>query len=231
MSTMTRHLAPHRGDLARLLAGEHHDPHSVLGAHEYGRTTIIRALRPRARRVAVLVGTERFVMRDLGSGLFAAALPFTDLIDYRLEVHYPETAEFAEPTGVQTVADGYRFAPTLGEFDLYLFAEGRHERLWEVMGAQHRSFTTPDGEVSGVSFAVWAPNAIGVSLIGDFNGWAGDDVPLRSLGSSGIWEVFWPDFPPPASTSSVSTGPTARSPSAPIRLPTPPRCRRGPHRW
>ena len=195
MSTVTPHLAPHPADLARLRAGEHHDPHSVLGAHEYGKTTVIRALRPRARRVVVLVGTERFPMRDLGSGLFAAALPFTGLIDYRLEVHYPDTAEFAEPTGVQTVADGYRFAPTLGEFDLYLFAEGRHERLWEVMGAQHRSFTTPDGEVSGVSFAVWAPNATGVSLIGDFNGWAGDDTPLRSLGSSGIWEVFWPDFP------------------------------------
>uniref|UniRef100_UPI003B3A791F GlgB N-terminal domain-containing protein n=1 Tax=Mycolicibacter arupensis TaxID=342002 RepID=UPI003B3A791F len=185
MNTLTRHLAPAPSELARLLAGEHHDPHSVLGAHEYGTATIIRTWRPRARRVVVRVGDERFVMRELGSGLFAASLPFTGLIDYRLEVHYPETADFAEPTGVHTVADGYRFAPTLGELDLYLFAEGRHERLWEVMGAHHRTFTTPDGEVSGVSFAVWAPNATGVSLIGDFNGWAGDDAPLRSLGSSG----------------------------------------------
>ncbi|MGV0624505.1 1,4-alpha-glucan branching protein GlgB [Mycolicibacter minnesotensis] len=192
---MMRNLTPPPAELARLRAGQHHDPHSVLGAHEYGRTTVIRALRPRARRVVALVGAERFVMRDLGSGLFAVSVPFTGLIDYRLEVHYPDSAQFAEPTGVCTVADGYRFAPTLGELDLYLFAEGRHERLWDVMGAHPRTLTTPDGPVSGVSFAVWAPNAVGVSLIGDFNGWAGDDVPLRSLGSSGIWELFWPDFP------------------------------------
>ncbi|MEO6793194.1 MAG: 1,4-alpha-glucan branching protein GlgB, partial [Mycobacterium sp.] len=94
-----------------------------------------------------------------------------------------------------TVADGYRFAATLGEIDLHLFAEGRHERLWEVLGAHPRTFATADGDVSGVSFAVWAPNATGVGLIGDFIGWDTNDAPLRSLGSSGIWEVFWPDFP------------------------------------
>lgn len=192
---MTRHLAPAPDALARLLRGEHHDPHSILGAHEYGGVTVIRAWRPRARRVVVLVGDERFPMRDLGSGLFAVGLPFTGLTDYRLEMHYPESAEFAEPTGVYRVADAYRFSPTLGEVDLHLFAEGRHERLWEVMGAHPRTFVTADGEVPGVSFAVWAPNATGVSLIGDFNGWAGDDAPLRSLGSSGVWELFWPGFP------------------------------------
>jgi 1,4-alpha-glucan branching enzyme len=192
---MTRHLAPDRADLARLLAGEHHDPHAILGAHEYGDVTVIRALRPRAHRIAVLAGADRFPMRHLASGLFAAAVPRTGLADYRLEVHYPDTAQFAEPTGIHTVADGYRFAPTLGEIDLHLFAEGRHERLWEVMGAHQRSLATPDGEVSGVSFAVWAPNATAVGLIGDFNGWDGNDAPLRALGSSGVWELFWPDFP------------------------------------
>lgn len=192
---MTRHLAPAPAELARLLSGKHHDPHSILGAHVYGGVTVVRTLRPRARRVVVLVGADRFVMRDLGSGLFAVSLPLTGLIDYRLEVHYPESAEFAEPTGVCTIADAYRFAPTLGEVDLHLFTEGRHERLWEVMGAHHRTFATASGDVSGVSFAVWAPNATGVSLIGDFNGWSSDDAPLRSLGSSGVWELFWPDFP------------------------------------
>ncbi|MCV7385718.1 1,4-alpha-glucan branching protein GlgB [Mycolicibacter longobardus] len=192
---MTRHLAPAPAELARLLSGNHHDPHSILGAHEYGGVTVVRTLRPRARRVVVLVGADRFVMHDLGSGLFAVSLPLTGLIDYRLEVHYPESAEFAEPTGVCTIADAYRFAPTLGEVDLHLFTEGRHERLWEVMGAHHRTFATASGDVSGVSFAVWAPNATGVSLIGDFNGWSSDDAPLRSLGSSGVWELFWPDFP------------------------------------
>ena len=79
--------------------------------------------------------------------------------------------------------------------DLHLFAEGRHERLWEVLGAHPRSFTTPDGVVDGVSFAVWAPNAKGVSLIGEFNGWDGNEAPMRVLGSTGVWELFWPGFP------------------------------------
>ena len=96
---------------------------------------------------------------------------------------------------MHTVADAYRFLPTLGEVDLHLFAEGRHERLWEILGAHPRSFTTADGVVDGVSFAVWAPNAKGVSLIGEFNHWDGNEAPLRVLGSSGVWELFWPGFP------------------------------------
>ncbi len=92
------------------------------------------------------------------------------------------------------MADAYRFLPTLGEVDLHLFAEGRHERLWEVLGAHPRSFTTPDGVVDGVSFAVWAPNANGVSLIGEFNHWDGNEAQLRVLGSTGVWELFWPGF-------------------------------------
>jgi len=90
------------------------------------------------------------------------------------------------------VADAYRFLPTLGEVDLHLFAEGRHERLWEILGAHPRSFTTPDGGVDGGSFAVWAPNAKGVSLIGEFNHWDGNEAQLRVLGSTGVWELFWP---------------------------------------
>ncbi|OHV03081.1 1,4-alpha-glucan branching protein GlgB [Mycobacterium talmoniae] len=183
------HLAPDRGELARLLAGVQHDPHAILGAHEYGDHTVIRALRPHAVTVTALVGGDRYELQHLESGLFAVALPFVDLIDYRLQVRYGDDA-------VHTVADGYRFLPTLGEVDLHLFAEGRHERLWEVLGAHPRSFTTADGVVSGVSFAVWAPNAKGVGLIGDFNGWNGNDAPLRVLGSSGVWELFWPGFPP-----------------------------------
>ena len=92
------------------------------------------------------------------------------------------------------VADAYRFLPTLGEMDLHLFPEGRHERLWEILGAHPRTFTTPDGDVDGVSFAVWAPNAKGVSLIGEFNHWDGNEAQLRVLGSSGVWELFWPGF-------------------------------------
>jgi len=182
------HLAPEPGDLALLVAGTHYNPHSILGAHEYGDHTVIRAFRPHAVDVAAIVGERRYPMRQVGADVFAAALPFVNLIDYRLQITY----EGAEP---HTVADPYRFLPALGEVDLFLFGEGRHERLWEVLGAHPRSFTTADGEVHGVSFAVWAPNATGVSLIGEFNGWTGTEAPMRSLGSSGVWELFWPGFP------------------------------------
>ena len=186
-------LSPDPGELARLVAGVHHNPHSILGAHEYDEHTVVRTLRPHALDATVLVGGRRYPMTHIDSGLFAVALPFTDLADYRLEVRYPGSD--GSPV-VHTVADGYRFLPTLGEVDLHLFAEGRHERLWEILGAHPRSFTTPDGVVEGVSFAVWAPNAKGVSLIGEFNGWDGADAPMRVLGSSGVWELFWPGFPP-----------------------------------
>lgn len=186
-------LAPEPGDLARLLAGCHHDPHAMLGAHDHGDQTVLRVLRPRAAAVAALVGGDRFELQHLDSGLFAVALPFAELVDYRLQISYPDTQGALE---THTVADGYRFLPTLGELDLHLFAEGRHERLWEVLGAHHRSVSTADGVVTGVSFAVWAPNAEGVGLIGDFNGWHSNDAPMRSLGSSGVWELFWPGFPP-----------------------------------
>jgi 1,4-alpha-glucan branching enzyme len=185
------YLQPDQADVDRLLAGEHHDPHSILGAHEYGDHTVLRAYRPHATRVVAVVGADRYPFRHLEGGLFAVALPFTNLADYRLEVSYPNADG---GTDTQNVADAYRFLPTLGEIDLHLFAEGRHERLWEILGAHPRSYTTPDGEVDGVSFAVWAPNAKGVSIVGDFNHWDGNEAQLRVLGSTGVWELFWPGF-------------------------------------
>ncbi|CAM5742087.1 1,4-alpha-glucan branching protein GlgB [Mycolicibacterium aubagnense] len=184
---MTSHLHPPAAELARLLAGEHHDPHSILGAHEYGKRTVIRALRPHAIGVTALIGKKRYPMEAIADGVFAVQVPFNKLADYRFEVEYPGDV-------VYTTADPYRFLPTLGDMDLHLLAEGRHERLWEILGAQPRSFTTPDGVVDGFSFAVWAPNAKGVNLIGDFNHWDGSEAPMRALGSSGVWELFWPGF-------------------------------------
>jgi 1,4-alpha-glucan branching enzyme len=189
-TTTSPNLRPHTADLNRLLAGEHHDPHSVLGAHEYDDHTVIRAYRPHAVEVVALVGGERYPFQHIEGGLFAVALPMTNLVDYRLEVGYST----GDGQDVHTIADAYRFLPTLGEIDLHLFAEGRHERLWEILGAHPRRFTTPDGVVEGVSFAVWAPNAKGVSLIGEFNHWDGNAAQLRVLGSTGVWELFWPGF-------------------------------------
>jgi 1,4-alpha-glucan branching enzyme len=149
-------------------------------------------MRPWATEIVALIGGERYPFSHVESSVFAVAVPFTGLIDYRLEVSY-QGEDGA--TVVTTVADPYRFLPNLGEVDLHLFSEGRHERLWEVLGAHPRTFTTPDGDVNGVSFAVWAPNAKGISLIGDFNHWDGNEAPMRTLGSAGVWELFWPGFP------------------------------------
>ncbi|MGO4613654.1 1,4-alpha-glucan branching protein GlgB [Nocardia sp. 2YAB30] len=178
-----------RRDLMLLAAGTHTDPHTVLGAHPHPDGTAVRALRPHAETVSVRVGGVDHPLKPLGHGVFAAVVPYPDLMDYRIVSTYP---------GGRTVlgADGYRFLPTVGELDLHLIGAGRHERLWEVLGAHPRRYTTLDGAVQGTSFAVWAPNARGVTVIGDFDGWSGNTAPMRSLGSSGIWEVFVPDVEP-----------------------------------
>ncbi|MBA3320448.1 MAG: 1,4-alpha-glucan branching protein GlgB, partial [Pyrinomonadaceae bacterium] len=104
---------------------------------------------------------------------------------YRLRVSYPDGNVF-------TILDPYAFLPTLGNFDEHFFNEGRHTRLYEKLGAHVRRL----GEVAGVSFAVWAPSAEGVSVVGDFNHWDGRLHMMRRLGVSGIWEIFIPDLRP-----------------------------------
>ncbi|WP_433624098.1 1,4-alpha-glucan branching protein GlgB [Nocardia sp. CA-120079] len=174
-----------RRDLMLLAAGTHTDPHTVLGAHPHPDGTIVRVLRPHADTVFARVGGVDHSLKSLGHGIFAGVVPHPDLMDYRIVTNYQ---------GGQTIisADGYRFLPTVGELDLHLIGEGRHEHLWDVLGAHPRRYTTLDGEVDGTSFAVWAPNARGVTVIGDFDGWSGSTAPMRSLGSSGVWEVFVP---------------------------------------
>ncbi|MEV2224311.1 1,4-alpha-glucan branching protein GlgB [Nocardia vinacea] len=174
-----------RRDLMLLAAGTHADPHTVLGAHPHPDGTIVRVLRPHADAVFARVGGVDHSLKSLGHGIYAGVVPHPDLMDYRIVTNYQ---------GGQTIisADGYRFLPTVGELDLHLIGEGRHEHLWDVLGAHPRHYTTLDGEVNGTSFAVWAPNARGVTVIGDFDGWSGNTAPMRSLGSSGVWEVFVP---------------------------------------
>lgn len=186
-----RRHSPRPEDLRRLAAGEHHDPHSVLGAHPHPEGTVIRALKPGAEQVAARVGGRDHPLEPVGHDVFSALLPVFDLADYRLVVTYP----FGH---VEVVADGYRFMPTLGELDRHLFSEGRHERLWEILGAHPRRYETPDGPVDGTSFAVWAPGARGVTVLGDFDHWGGRTAPMRVLGSSGVWELFVPGIEPGA---------------------------------
>jgi 1,4-alpha-glucan branching enzyme len=173
----------------RLIAGDVHDPHAVLGAHPTEGRTVIRTLRRGAEDVAVVVDAQRYPMtRVHDEGIFEATVRGS-VLDYRVEVD-------------GTLHDDpYRYPPALGEIDLHLIGEGRHERLWKVLGAHPRDLGS-DGQSpavpgatrrTGVSFAVWAPAARGVRLVGDFTGWgAHDGLPMRSLGGSGVWEVFVP---------------------------------------
>ncbi|MEU2543790.1 1,4-alpha-glucan branching enzyme [Streptomyces iakyrus] len=168
-------------DRERLLGGTHHDPHSVLGAHPVPGGIAFRAFRPYALSVAVVAGEVRAELHDDGEGFFSGLLPLREVPAYRLVVEYEGT--------VLETEDAYRFLPTLGDLDLHLIGEGRHEELWTALGAHPM---THEG-VTGTRFAVWAPNARGVRVAGTFNFWDGTGHVMRSLGSSGVWELFLPD--------------------------------------
>ena len=166
-------------DLRLLNQCRHYDPHGSYGWHD----GTVHTRRPGAERVELVTATDVVPMRNIGDDIFFAEL--ADNEDYRLRITYP-----AQPP--RDVADGYRFLPTLGSLDLHLISEGRHERLWDVLGANLKSYASELGEITGTAFAVWAPNAEGVSVVGDFCGWNAAQYPMRSLGSTGIWEVFIP---------------------------------------
>ncbi|GAA2594016.1 MULTISPECIES: 1,4-alpha-glucan branching enzyme [Streptomyces] len=168
-------------DRGRLLAGAHHDPHALLGAHPVPGGIAFRALRPFAREVSVVVDGEHHALASDGDGLFSGVLPLAGIPAYTLSVAY----EQGEP---RETHDPYRFLPALGELDLHLIAEGRHEQLWQALGAEPM---THEG-VTGTRFTVWAPNAQGVRVATDFTHWDGTAFPMRSLGSSGVWELFLP---------------------------------------
>jgi 1,4-alpha-glucan branching enzyme len=158
------------------------DPHRILGAHEADDGgVVVRAYRPEAKTVRVQPAGVEAELKD-PAGLWEALLPKEKLpLAYELEVEYADGSTY-------TLRDPYSFLPTLGDLDIHLAMEGRHEELYERLGAHVREI---DGAV-GTAFAVWAPNARSVSVVGDFNSWDGRLNPMRTLGSSGIWELFIP---------------------------------------
>src|ERR1035437_2926340 len=149
-----------RGELDRLLALQHHDPHSILGAHLEGKRVVVRAFRPGASRIDVLVpGDAPRPMHVRGAtGLFEAVVEGRiSIFPYQFEIHYPDGESI-------TIHDPCSFMPTLGELDLYLWGEQKDDRAYNKLGADGREVA----DVRGLSFAVWAPNARGVSVVGDF---------------------------------------------------------------
>ncbi len=186
--TRTRILKVESGELQRLLSGDHHDPHAILGAHAVAHAgekgLVVRAFHPDAEMVeCIFPDSEPLAMSALGdSGVFALYVREGEpTVKYRLRFHFAggQTWEREDP---------YRFLPTLGDVDLHLFNEGTHRHLWRVLGAHPRQINGTDG----VAFAVWAPNARRVSVVGDFCRWDGRLFPMRSLGASGIYELFIP---------------------------------------
>ncbi|MCX5204104.1 1,4-alpha-glucan branching enzyme [Streptomyces sp. NBC_00237] len=175
------HLPLSEADRSRLLAGSHHAPHELLGAHPVPGGVAFRVLRPYAKAVAVVAPGLHAPLLDEGDGLFAGALPLPEVPAYRLRVTYDDNEI--------EVHDPYRFLPSLGDLDLHLIGEGRHEELWTALGAQPMTHQ----DVTGTRFTVWAPNARGVRVVGDFNYWDGTGYPMRSLGGTGVWELFLPD--------------------------------------
>ncbi|MBJ7608310.1 MAG: 1,4-alpha-glucan branching protein GlgB [Candidatus Dormibacteraeota bacterium] len=155
--------------------------------HVQGGVSVIRAFHPRATSVSVAHPAGVVAMQRLGSGgadggLFEAELPAAGLHGYRLRYHSGDHQ--------WEVDDPYRFAPTLGELDLHLIGEGTHRRLWERLGAR----VIDHQGVRGTAFAVWAPHARGVSLVSDTNAWDARTLPMRTLGGSGVWELFVPNI-------------------------------------
>jgi 1,4-alpha-glucan branching enzyme len=173
-----------------LIEGRHGDPFALLGMHGGGdEPLVVRTFQPGARAVRVLTG-ERIVTeleQTHPVGFFEGPIPrHRERFPYRLRVGWPD--------GDRDTEDPYRFPPVLGDMDVYLLGEGTHLRLYEKLGAHPREI---EG-VQGTAFAVWAPNASRVSVIGEFNGWDGRRHPMRKRVEAGVWEIFLPDAAPGA---------------------------------
>lgn len=164
---------------SQLNRGEHWDPHTVLGLHKRGGGKVIRLWRPAAKEIYLEVqGKIVSATKVQEEGLFEYPVSeHLTLSDYRV---YHQNGLLA--------ADPYSFLPTWGEIDAYLFTRGTHYQIYEALGS--KEFVQQG--VKGVKFAVWAPGATRVSLVGDFNFWDGRVNPMRSMGTSGVWELFVP---------------------------------------
>ncbi|MFM9877921.1 MAG: 1,4-alpha-glucan branching protein GlgB, partial [Rhodoglobus sp.] len=175
----------HPDHVAALVGGSHPQPHATLGQHAVGGGWVIRVVRPLASSVtAVRADGSRIPLTHLDQGLWQGLAPDPG------QAYVVETAYENAPGW--TADDPYRFVPSVGEVDLYLWGEGRHEQIWQVLGSHYR----PHEGVVGTSFSVWAPHARAARVVGDFNGWNGVGHALRRLDDNGVWEIFLPGLEP-----------------------------------
>ncbi len=174
--------------LAKLTSGSYHAPHDLLGVHAVDDGWVIRVLRPLATKVTADLGTSKIELTHVHGGLWQALVAAASAPDYRVIAEYQDGLT----TKSWITDDAYRHLPSIGELDLHLIAEGRHEELWKALGSHLRTVPSKLGETSGVAFAVWAPNAQAVRVVGDFNSWNGTLHVMRAMGSTGVWELFIP---------------------------------------
>jgi 1,4-alpha-glucan branching enzyme len=168
----------HPDAIAALVDGRHGDPFAILGPHATEAGRVVRAFLPGATAVSLVAGDTVTPMTQLHpAGLFEGALAQSP---YRLRIDWNGAIQEAE--------DSYDFGPLLGELDLHLLREGRHQDIGRCLGAHPMVI---DG-IPGVRFALWAPNARRVSVVGDFNSWDGRRHPMRLRHDAGVWEIFLP---------------------------------------
>ncbi len=168
-----------QGAIAALAEGRHGDPFAVLGPHDTQEGRVVRAFLPGAHAVTLIDDKgATLAPMDSANGMFEGALPAPQ--PYRLRIDWGG--------GIQETHDPYSFPPLLGEMDIYLLKEGRQLQLAECLGAKPMQVNGVDG----VRFAVWAPNARRVSVIGPFNIWDGRRHPMRLRVDAGVWEIFIP---------------------------------------
>jgi 1,4-alpha-glucan branching enzyme len=173
-------------EVNRFVGGEHSDPFRVLGPHRVGDDLEIRVFRPDARKIEIVLDQHpeepiaaQKIQQD---GFFCAIVRnATRDLPYHIRITAWDGSHYL-------TRDPYQYGPIMGEVDLHLFAEGQHWKIYEKFGAHVRTI----GDATGVYFAVWAPNAQRVSVVGDFNGWDGRVNPMRKLIGSGVWELFLP---------------------------------------
>ena len=168
-------------DADAIARGRHGDPFAVLGPHPVKGGVVVRTFQPQSRAVWLLTDGGEVAMEKVhADGLFAIRVNILSS-DYRLRLERHDG-------GVEVIEDPYRFAALLGDLDVHLLAEGTHLRTFEKLGAQVRAVEGVDG----VHFAVWAPNADRVSVVGDFNCWDGRCHSMRLRHDAGLWEIFIP---------------------------------------
>ncbi|NOY61949.1 MAG: 1,4-alpha-glucan branching protein GlgB [Gammaproteobacteria bacterium] len=168
-------------DIQKIIDARHHEPFSVLGQHGQGKSTVIRAFIPGAAEVFI-DGCDEPMQRRYQSDIFEWCGPSSSI-----KKHYQLRWDNGHGH-ISSHYDPYCFDPQLSDYDLHLFGEGKHWHVYRVLGSHNHSV----GEIDGVLFATWAPNAERVSIVGDFNGWDGRRHPMRNRGGCGVWELFIP---------------------------------------